>query len=320
MSLFKYLTAGALCAISMSVSAASYPTTAIRMIVPFGAGGITDIVARQVARELGDQLGQSVVVENRGGAGGAIGAQAASTARPDGYTVFMGTVGTQIVNELIMDKLNYDPDAFIPIGLISGSPYVLATRTTLELDTLDDLVQHARDNPGALNYGSAGIGSSPQLGVELLKLSEGLDIVHVPFKSGGEAVTATVGNQVDLVMDAIPVVMPQVRGGKLTAVALAASSRSPAASELMTSEEAGYEALQISSWNALYVPAGTPDDVVATLREALQKTLASDAMKKTLAEQGIEVYTGTMEEYETFMSSETDKWQKTVKEANITLG
>ena len=320
MTLFKYLLAGALCAVSMAASAASYPTKTIRMIVPFGAGGITDIVARQLAKELGDQLGETIVVENRGGAGGAIGAQAASSSRADGYTVFMGTVGTQIVNELIMDSLNYDPAAFVPIGMISGSPYVLATRSTLDVDTLDDLVKYARDNPGALNFGSAGVGSSPQLGVELLKLSQGLDIVHVPFKSGGEAVNATAGGNVDLVMDAIPVVMPQAQGGKVKALALAANKRSPVAKDLMTSVEAGYEDLQISSWNALYVPEGTPDEVTDTLRDALQKALASEAFQKSLMEQGSEVYTGAMDEYETFIDAESSKWERIVKEANITLG
>lgn len=320
MSLFKYLTAGALCAFSITANAASYPSTTIRMIVPFGAGGITDIVARQLAQKLSEEIGETIIVENRGGAGGTIGAQAAASSKPDGYTIFLGTVGTQIVNQLIMERLNYDPDAFIPIGLVSGSPYVLATRATLDVDTIDDLVDYARDNPGKLNFGSAGIGSSPQLGVELLKLSEGLDLVHVPFRSGGEAVTATVGNQVDIVMDAISVVMPQVRGGGLKALALAAENRSSAAEGLVTTVEAGYDALQISSWNALYVPAGTPEEVTETQRNALQNTLANESLKSAFAKQGSEVYTGTLQEYDAFIANERQKWETTVEEANITLG
>lgn len=320
MSLIKYLSAFALCAVTATVTAASYPTKPIRMIVPFGAGGITDIVARQLAKEMSEQIGENIVVENKGGAGGTIGAHGASTSRPDGYTIFMGTVGTQIVNELIMENLNYDPSAFVPIGMVSGSPYVLAARESLGVNSLSELVEHARANPGKLNFGSAGIGSSPQLGVELLKLNENLDIVHVPFKSGGEAVTATAGDQVDLVMDAIPVVMPHVKSGKLVALALAAENRSPAASDVMTSKEAGYDALQISSWNALYVPEGTPDDVVKTLRDALQKTLSSPELQSSLSKQGSEVYTGKLEEYDTFISNESEKWKKIVKEADITLG
>lgn len=320
MSLIKYLSTFALCVATATASAASYPTKPIRMIVPFGAGGITDIVARQLAKEMSEQIGENIVVENRAGAGGTIGAQVASTSRPDGYTIFMGTVGTQIVNELIMESLNYDPSAFVPIGMVSGSPYVLAARASLGVNSLKELVEHARDNPGKLNFGSAGIGSSPQLGVELLKLNEKLDIVHVPFKSGGEAVNATASDQVDLVMDAIPVVMPHVKGGKLVAMALAAENRSPAASDVVTSKEAGYEALQISSWNALYVPEGTPDDVINTLRGALQKTLASSGLQNSLSRQGSEVYTGKLDEYDAFISNESAKWQKIVKEASITLG
>lgn len=320
MSLIKYLSTFALCVATATASAASYPTKPIRMIVPFGAGGITDIVARQLAKEMSEQIGENIVVENRAGAGGTIGAQVASTSRPDGYTIFMGTVGTQIVNELIMESLNYDPSAFVPIGMVSGSPYVLAARASLGVNSLKELVEHARDNPGKLNFGSAGIGSSPQLGVELLKLNEKLDIVHVPFKSGGEAVNATASDQVDLVMDAIPVVMPHVKGGKLVAMALAAENRSPAASDVVTSKEAGYEALQISSWNALYVPEGTPDDVINTLRGALQKTLASSGLQNSLSRQGSEVYTGKLDEYDAFISNESAKWQKIVKEASIKLG
>lgn len=320
MSIIKYLSAFALCAVAMTTSAASFPTKPIRMIVPFGAGGITDIIARHLAKEMSEQIGENIVVENRGGAGGTIGAQVASKSRPDGYTIFMGTVGTQIVNQLIMDSLNYDPKAFVPIGMVSGSPYVLASRASLGVNTLQELVEKARKTPGELNFGSAGIGSSPQLGVELLKLNEKLDIVHVPFKSGGEAVNATVGDQVDLVMDAIPVVMPHVKSGKLTALALAAENRSPASPDVMTSKEAGYEALLISSWNALYVPEGTPDEVVDTLRKALQSTLANSEFKNRLSRQGSEVYTGMPDEYQTFISEESAKWQKIVKEANITLG
>lgn len=320
MTLKKYVGSMALCMVTAVASAASFPDRPVKMIVPFGAGGITDIVARQLGKEMGDQLGQNVVVENRAGAGGAIGAQVASTAKPDGYTIFMGTVGTQIVNELIMERLSYDPQAFVPVGMISGSPYVLATRASLELESLKDLVDYARKNPGTLSYGSAGIGSSPQLGVELLKLTESLDMLHIPFKSGGEAVNATASDQVDLVMDAIPVVMPQVRGGKLRALALAADKRSEAEPDLLTSKESGYEALQISSWNALYVPAGTPDDVVATLRDALQKSLVSDDLKNSLRKQGSEVYTGTPDEYDEFIRSESDKWKEIIQKADITLG
>jgi tripartite-type tricarboxylate transporter receptor subunit TctC len=298
---------------------AAYPDTAIRLIVPFGAGGITDIIARQLGQELGNQLNQTVVIENRAGAGGTIGAQAAAAAAPDGYTVFMGTVGTQIVNPLIMSKVNYDPKNFIPVGMISGSPYVLAARAGLGIKDFKALVDYAKAHPGDLNFGSAGIGSSPHLGLELLKLTSGVDIAHIPFKSGGEAVNAAVGGHGDLVMDAIPVVMPHVKSGKLVALALAAQNRSNAAPDVPTSAEVGNEGLRISSWNALFVPAGTPAAAVETLNAALQKALASPALKQRLEAQGSEVYTGTLDEYQTFITAETQKWEDIVKTANIQL-
>lgn len=301
-----------------SALAANYPSQPIRMIVPFGAGGITDIIARQLGKAMSDELGQSIVIENRAGAGGTIGAQAAVSSAPDGYTVFMGTVGTQIVNPLIMPKINYDPVNLVPVGMVSGSPYVLAINGNLKPKTFDEFVAYAKSNPGKLNFGSAGIGSSPHLGGELLKLTTGIDIVHIPFKSGGEAVSAVVGGQVDIVLDAIPVVMPHAESGKLTALGLAAAKRSPAAN-IPTTVELGAERLQISSWNALFVPKGTPDNAIKALNAALQKALASKAFSERLEAQGTQTYTGTLEEYEAFISAERAKWEEIVKTANIKL-
>ncbi|MDS1139116.1 tripartite tricarboxylate transporter substrate binding protein [Pusillimonas sp. SM2304] len=302
-----------------SASAATYPSGPVRLIVPFGAGGITDIIARHLGKQMSEELGQTVVIENRSGAGGTIGAQAFATAEPNGYTVFMGTVGTQIVNPLIMPKVNYDSDKFVPVGMISGSPYVLAARSGLNLGSLQELVDYAKQNPNKLNFGSAGIGSSPHLGMELLKYTADVDIVHIPFKSGGEAVNAAVGGQVDLVMDAIPVIMPQVRAGKLTAFAVATDEPSPAAPEVPTSKAAGNENLKISSWNALYVPEGTPDDVTQALSQALQRALANKAFASALQSQGSQVYTGGEQEYQAFISAEKAKWNEIIGKAGITL-
>lgn len=175
----------ALMMIAGSAQATTFPAQPLRLIVPFGAGGITDLVARLLAQQLGKELDQTVIVENRAGAGGMIAAQAAQNAKADGYTVFMGTVGTQVVNPLLASKINYDPHAFVPIGMVTGSPYVLAVRSDLGTETYAQLVSHARQEPGLLNFGSAGVGSSPHLGIELFKLTEKLDVRHIPFKSGG---------------------------------------------------------------------------------------------------------------------------------------
>lgn len=302
-----------------AAQATTFPAQPVRLIVPFGAGGITDLVARQLAQQLGKELEQTVIVENKAGAGGMIAAQAAQNAKADGYTVFMGTVGTQVVNPLILSKISYNPQAFVPIGMVTGSPYVLAVRSDLGAQSYAQLVNLARQEPGRLNFGSAGIGSAPHLGVELFKLIEQVDVRHIPFKSGGEAVSAVVGRHADMVMDAIPVIMPQVRAGKLHALVLADSQRSFAAPEVPSSAELGSPELRISSWNALLAPPGTPQEVVVVLGEALQKTLAKPEFKTQLEQQGSQVYTGTQDEYQNFIAAERSKWQRIVQTAEISL-
>jgi tripartite-type tricarboxylate transporter receptor subunit TctC len=299
--------------------AAGFPDRPIRLVVPFGAGGITDIVARQVGKGMGDALGQSIVIENRPGAGGVIAAQVAATAPADGYTIFMGTVGTQVVNPLIYNKLSYDADKFAPVGMVSGSPYLLAIRQGVPAKTFGEFVAYAKANPAKLNFGSAGNASSPHLGLELLKLTAGVDIVHVPFKSGSEAVNAAIGEQVDVVMDASPVIMPHAASGKLRALAVAADKRLPSAPDVPSSSEVGDAALQISSWNAFFAPAGTPPDVMEKLNAALQKTLASPELKDRLASQGTQLYTGKPDEYQRFIAGEKAKWTEIVKRANIKM-
>lgn len=303
-----------------TVAAQSYPERAVRLIVPFGAGGITDIVARQVGKELGDALGQSVIIENRPGAGGVIGAQLAATSDPDGYTLFLGTVGTQIVNPLVRDKISYDPNRdFVPVGLVSSSPFMLAVHPSVQAQDFAQFVTYAKAHPGQLNFGSAGNASSPHLGLELLKLTSGVDITHVPFKSGIEAVNAAMGGQVDVVMDAIPVIMPQVQAGKLRALVLANPSPLSSAPGVPTSADVHVPQLQISSWNGLYVPAGTPAPIVATLNTALRKALSSPALSERLASQGTQMYKGTNEEYQQFMTAEKAKWTDIIQRAHIRL-
>ena len=302
-----------------AAQAAAYPERPIRLVVPFGAGGITDIVARQVGQGMGEALGQGVVVENRPGAGGVIAAQLAATAPADGYTIFMGTVGTQVVNPLIYRKLGYDADKFVPVGMVSGSPYLLAVRAGLPAATFGEFVAYARANPAKLNFGSAGNASSPHLGLELLKLTANVDVMHVPFKSGSEAVNAAIGGQVDVVMDASPVIMPHAASGRLRALAVAADQRLPSAPDVPTAAEVGDPGLQISSWNAFFAPAGTPPAVLETLNAALQKTLASPELRQRLAAQGTQLYTGTPDEYRRFIAGEKAKWAEIVKRADIRM-
>ncbi|ODA20389.1 twin-arginine translocation pathway signal protein [Achromobacter xylosoxidans] len=248
-----------------------------------------------------------------------IAAQVAATAPADGYTIFMGTVGTQVVNPLIYAKLSYDPDKFAPVGLVSGSPYLLAVRGDLPAANFADFVAYAKAHPAKLNFGSAGTASSPHLGLELLKLTAGVDIVHVPFKSGSEAVNAAIGGQVDVVMDASPVIMPHVASGKLRALAVAADQRLPSAPQVPAAGEAGDAGLQISSWNAFFAPAGTPPAVLEKLNAALRQTLASPELKTRLAAQGTQLYTGAPDEYQRFIAAEKKKWAEIVKRADIRM-
>lgn len=302
-----------------AVAEEAYPSRVIRLVVPFGAGGITDVVGRLIAQRLGEELKQSVIVDNKAGAGGSIGAVAVTQAAPDGYTLLLGTVGTQIVNQMISPKLPYDPAALVPVSLVSNSPYVMAVAGLPEVRNLSELVDHARRHPDTLNFGSAGYGTSPHLGIELFKLITKARIEHVPFKSGAEAVNAAVSRDVQIVCDAIPVVMPQVKAGHLNALAITTRARMPAAPDLRTSAEQGMPDLQIGSWNAILVPAGTPQARIDRLAAALERVLARPDVVARLAELGIEPLPAGVPAYEQHVRRETEKWQAVVKAANFRL-
>lgn len=294
-----------------------YPTRPIRLVVPFGAGGITDVVGRLIGQQLSEELKQSVVVENKPGAGGGIAAQSVAQAEPDGYTLLLGTVGTQVVNRMIYPRLSYDPGALAPVSLVSNSPYVLAVAGLPGVDGLRALAEHARARPGQLNFGSAGHGSSPHLGLELFKNLTSTDIVHVPFKSGGDAVNAALSGQIQIVLDAIPVVMPHVRDGRLRALALTQARRSKAAPDLVTSAEGGMPDLVIGSWNAILVPVATPADRVAKLADALERVLSRPDTIKRLSVLGIETLPTGVEAYRAHVEAETRRWSLVVDAAGI---
>lgn len=297
----------------------TYPSQPIRLIVPFGAGGITDVAGRLVGQYLGDELKQQVVVENRPGAGGAIAAQTLMTSPSDGYTLLLGTVGTQVVNKMLYSKLNYDPSAMTPVSLVSNSPYVLAISDIDGVNDLQGLVKHAKAHPGKLNFGSAGNGSSPHLGIELLELATRTEIMHIPFKSGAEAVNAAIGKQVNIVIDAIPVIQPQAKAGRLKVLAIAAAQRSPAAPDVPTSGEQGIPDFQIGSWNALVAPADTPADRVEILNRALARALQRPEVVSRLTEMGIEPLPTGQDAYRKHVARETEKWSKVIAAAGTRL-
>lgn len=319
------LFAPTLCAIALCCSAAlafaqgSYPSKPIRLVVPFGAGGITDVVGRLIGQQLGDELKQSVIIDNRAGAGGSIAAQAVAQAAPDGYTLLLATVGTQVVNKMIYSKLAYDPAAFRPVSLVSNSPYMLAISDIPGVKDLQSLISYAHAHPGQLNFGSAGNGSSPHLGIELLKLSTKSFIVHIPFKSGAEAVNAALSGQVQLVIDAIPVIQPQVSAGRLKALAIADSRRNAAVPDLRTGAEQGVPGFQIGSWNAIVAPQGTPTAQIEVLSAALTRVLARPQVVARLAELGIEPMPTGVAAYNAHVRAETEKWSKVTQAAGTKL-
>jgi len=311
--------AAAVAAPGLAHATETYPDRPIRLIIPFGAGGITDVAGRLIGQYLGDALGQPLVVENRPGAGGAIAAQAVSTAKPDGYTILLGTVGTQVVNPMLYKKLSYDPAALTPVSLVSNSPYVLAINGVDGVKDLQGLAKYAKAHPGKLNFGSAGNGSSPHLGIELFKLATQTEIVHIPFKSGSEAVNAAIGGQVNIVIDALPVIEPQAKAGRLTMLAIAANARNPVAPDLATSAEQGLPQFELGSWNALVAPPGTPEAKVKVLNEALARAMKRPELIARLAEMGIDPLPTGQAAYREHVARETAKWSEVIQAAGTKL-
>ena len=313
------LIAGACLCAGAALAQESYPSKPITIVVPYPAGGSNDTFARQVAKELGDSLRQPVLIDNRPGASGNTGTAQVARAAPDGYTVMLGETGQIAIAPSSYRKLAYDPAAFAPVSLVSNSPYVMAVSDIPGVTDLQTLVTYARAHPGQLNFGSAGNGSSPHLGIELFKLSTKTFIVHIPFKSGAEAVNAALANQVQIVIDAIPVIQPQVKAGRLKALAIADSRRNPAVPNLRTSAEQGVPGFQIGSWNAIVAPPGTPAAQVEVLSQALSRVLARPDVVAKLADLGIEPMPTGVAAYNTHVRAETEKWSRVTKAAGTKL-
>jgi tripartite-type tricarboxylate transporter receptor subunit TctC len=308
------LAAGA--AAPLAAQAQAFPSKPVTIVVPFAAGGTTDILARVIGQALNKELGQSVVVDNRAGAGGNIGAQLAAKAVPDGHTLFMGTVGTHAINQSLYRKLPFDPvKDFAPLTRVAMVPNLLVAHPAKPYKNVKELVAYAKANPGKVNFGSSGSGSSIHLSGELFNALAKVDMVHVPYKGSAPAVTDLVGGQIDIMFDNMPSAIQHVRSGRLRALAVTTARRSPELPDVPTIAEAGVTGYEATSWFGMFAPAGTPAPVVARLHSALVKVLADPAVKKKLAEQGAEPYSETPEQFAEFMRKETAKWSKVVKES-----
>ncbi|WP_219213862.1 Bug family tripartite tricarboxylate transporter substrate binding protein [Variovorax boronicumulans] len=313
--------AGALSLAPLAAQAqAAFPSKPITIIVPFSAGGTTDILARVVGLHMGTDLGQPVVVDNRAGAGGNIGGQAAARANPDGYTLFMGTVGTHAINQSLYKKMPFDPiKDFAPLSRVAMVPNLLVANPAQPYKSVKELIAYGKAHPGKINFGSSGNGSSIHLSGELFKQMTGVDMQHVPYRGSAPAVSDLLGGQISVMFDNMPSAIQHVRGGKLRALAVTTAKRSPALPDVPTIAEAGVPGYEATSWFGLLAPAGTPAPIVAKLNAAILKALADPEVKKKLAEQGAESHGEKPEEFAAFIKSETAKWGKVVKESGASL-
>ena len=313
--------AGALSLAPLAAQAqAAFPSKPITIIVPFSAGGTTDSLARVVGLHMGTDLGQPVVVDNRAGAGGNIGGQAAARANPDGYTLFMGTVGTHAINQSLYKKMPFDPiKDFAPLSRVAMVPNLLVVNPGQPYKSVKELIAYGKAHPGKINFGSSGNGSSIHLSGELFKQMTGVDMQHVPYRGSAPAVSDLLGGQISVMFDNMPSAIQHVRGGKLRALAVTTAKRSPALPDVPTIAEAGVPGYEATSWFGLLAPAGTPAPIVAKLNAAILKALADPEVKKKLAEQGAESHGEKPEEFAAFIKSETAKWGKVVKESGASL-
>lgn len=288
---------------------ATYPDKPIRLLVPFGAGGITDFVSRAVAEELGKELGQAVVVENRPGAGGNIAAEALKNAAPDGYTLMMTTMGLVSVNPHTYKTIRFDPlKDFTYITSVADTPHAIVVGSSVPAETLPELIALARKKPEGLSYGTAGYGSSPHQGLETLQTATGTRYLHVPFKSGAESVTNVIGGQVSMTFEALPVVLPHGHTGRVKVLAIAARKRHASAPELKTTAELGYPGIISSSVSGLVGPAGMPADIVEKLNVVTRRALDNAELKARLFKQGSDATGSSPQEFLDQAKAEHAKW------------
>ena len=314
------LVACALAIVSPAQAQSDYPNRPLRLIVPFPPGGSTDIVGRVVAQKLSERLGQTVVVENRAGAGGTLGADIAAKAPADGYTLSIGTTSTHAVAAGAYSKLAYHPVRdFAPISLVAVTPYLLVVNPQAGVKNLKEFVAQAKANPGKLNYGSAGIGSTTHLAMEMLKATAQLDIVHVPYKGNAQTDLAVLANEIQTVFGSMPALLQHVKGGKLTPLAVGSAARSPALPDVPTVAEQGYAGFEVELWLGVFAPAGTPAPVIARLHREIAAIAATPDFKAAMEKNGAEAASNTPAQFLKMVESEAERYTKVVKALGVKL-
>ena len=312
------LSATALLGAAGAALAQPYPSKPVRIIVPYPPGGTTDILARLVATRLGDQLGQSFVVENRPGASGAIGSAAVAKSAPDGHTLVMGTASSHGINSALYKSLPYDAVRdFAPVTVVASTPNVIAVHPGLPAKNLTELLGLARAQPGRLNYGSTSQGGSPHMSAELLKMMTRIDIVHVPYKRAGPMLSDLIGGQIQIGFDNLPSTIGHIRSGKLRAIAVTTAQRWPGAPEIPTVAESGVSGYEVSGWFGLLAPAGTPKAVLDTLQRAVAEAVKQPDMAKQLLELGAEPVANTPEQFARQIAADVDRWRRVVETTGV---
>lgn len=310
---------GALISFSAHAQAA-YPDHPVRMVVGFAAGGSTDVVARIVANKLGALLGQSVVVENKAGAGGTIATDVVAKSPADGYTLLFGT-SSHAINATLYKKLPYDPvNALVPVSVVAGVPMVLAVNPSVKANTAKELVEDIRKNPGKYSYGSAGKGSAVHMAVELLQFQEHLKLTHVPFRGASQAIQSVISGDVQFITDAVSTAAPMIQSGRLKALAVTTATRSSVLPDVPTMKEAGYANYETSLWNMVMVPKGTPAPVIEKLSAALQTAVKDSEVRQRMEKIGVQpIVDSTPDKAARFVQAETRRWAEVIKAANIEL-
>ncbi len=316
---YLILVGSALLASGLSAQAQSgYPQKPIKLVVPVAAGGGTDFIARLVGQKLGEALSTPVIVENKPGGGGNVGVDFAAKSEPDGYTLVM-PITSFPVNPGLYKKLPFDTKKdFVPITLVASAPLLLVINPQLPVKSLSDLIKLAKDKPGALNYATSGVGTTSHLAAELFKFTAGLDIINVPYKGGGPAVTDLIAGNVQLYFSTVPAALPQTKAGKIRALAVTSTNRLPGLSEVPTVSEAGLPGYEVVGWFGLFAPAKTPPAIVERLNTEVVKILKMPDVREKIEAHGLLPGGGTSKELSVFLDAEIKKWTQVIKAANIT--
>ena len=323
-STLRRLLGSTLCTLALAVpgpaAAQNWPERAITIVMPYAAGGATDVAVRDIARTMSDILGQPIVIDNKPGGGATIGAQAVARAKPDGYTLLTGVVANMVTNPLLMPAVPYDPlKAFSAVSLLSANPLILVASKQSGINSLDEAISFARANPGSLAIASYGNGTPSHLAIELLQTTAKIEVTHVPYNGSAAAALDVLGGRIPLLMDILPAQLANLESGRVVGLALGQANRSELAPQVPTFDEVGLKKFEATTWFGLLAPAGTPSDVIARLNAAVRQALSDPALRKSMMTRGTVPSPTTAEEFRDFIQRDYDKWGTVITNSGIKL-